>query len=265
MKKGWKIFIITCAAVFGIGVVFCIAGFAVGVSDQEVRNAFGKGFGRIGRLGIFHNYAISEYEENTEMEVNPIDEDAERIFSDIRNLEIDVSCLNIEIRTTNGDYLRVEEEHTDSECDYSIYEEEGTLVIRAEHEEHHRHKNYGTVILYVPEKQKFEEVDCSVGAGVLEIEKLSAGEAEFEVGAGSVVLHELEADREIAITCGMGSVEMTMSGEKEDYNYELEVGMGTVSIGGSEFGGMAIEKTIENSAPKNMDIECGMGSVEIYF
>ena len=58
---------------------------------------------------------------------------------------------------------------------------------------------------------------------------------------------------------------MTMSGEKEDYNYELEVGMGTVAIGGSEFGGMAIEKTIENSASKNMDIECGMGSVEIYF
>lgn len=35
MKKGWKIFIITCAAVFGIGVVFCIAGFAVGVSQTK--------------------------------------------------------------------------------------------------------------------------------------------------------------------------------------------------------------------------------------
>ena len=36
MKKGWKIFLITCAAVFGAGVVLCIAGFAVGVSDQCV-------------------------------------------------------------------------------------------------------------------------------------------------------------------------------------------------------------------------------------
>lgn len=265
MKKGWKIFIITCAAVFGIGVVFCIAGFAVGVSDRDVRDAFDWGFGRIGRLGIFHNHAVTEYEENTSMEVKPITEVTERTFSDIRNLEIDVSCLNIEIRTTQGEYIRVEDECSDSNCDYNIYEEGDTLVIHAGHEEHHRHKNCGTVTLYVPEKQKFEEVDCSVGACALEIEKLSAGEAEFEVGAGSVVLHEFEADREIAITCGMGSVEMTMSGGEEDYNYELEVGMGTVTIGGSEFGGMAIEKTIENSAPKNMDIECGMGSVDIYF
>lgn len=262
MKKGWKIFWITCAAVFGVGVVLCIAGFAVGVTNKDVRSAFGRG---LAGLGIFHSNAVTEYEENTEMEVKPIDADAERSFSDIRNLEIDVSCLNVEIRTTLAEDIRVEEEHTDSECDYSVYEEEGTLIIRAEHEGHHQHKNCGTVILYVPEKQKFEEVDCSVGAGVLEIEKLSAGEAEFEVGAGSVVLHEFEADREIAITCGMGSVEMTMSGEKEDYNYELEVGMGTVAIGGSEFGGMALEKTIQNSASKNMDIECGMGSVEVYF
>ncbi len=262
MKKGWKIFIITCASVFGIGVVFCIAGFAVGISDQDVRNAFDLGFGR---LGIFHNHVVTEYEENTSMEVKPIIEVTEKTFSDISNLEIDVSCLDIEIRTTQGEYIRVEEERADSNCDYNIYEEDDTLVIHTEHEKHHRHNNCGTVVLYIPEKQKFEEVDCSVGAGALEVEKLSAGEADFEVGAGSVVLHEFDADREIAITCGMGSVEMTMSGKKEDYNYELEVGMGTVAIGGSEFGGMAIEKTIENSAPKNMDIECGMGSVEIYF
>lgn len=265
MKKGWKIFIITCAAVFGIGVVFCIAGFAVGVSDQDVRNAFDWDFGKIGKFGILRNHVITDYEENTEMDVKPITEVTERTFSDIRNLEIDVSCLDIEIRTTTGESIRVEEEHTDSECDYNIYEEGDTLVICAEHEEHHRHNNCGTVILYVPEDHKFEDVDCSVGAGALEIEKLAAGEAEFEVGAGSAVLHEFEADRDVAITCGMGSVEMTMSGGKEDYNYELEVGMGTVTIGGSEFGGMAIEKTIENSATKNMDIECGMGSVEIYF
>ena len=41
--------------------------------------------------------------------------------------------------------------------------------------------------------------------------------------------------------------------------------MGSVVIGGSEFDGMALEKTIQNSASKNMEIECGMGSVEIYF
>ena len=63
MKKGWKIFLITCAAVFGAGVVLCIAGFAVGVSDQEVRNAFDWGFGRFGRLGILHDHAVTEYEE----------------------------------------------------------------------------------------------------------------------------------------------------------------------------------------------------------
>ena len=63
----------------------------------------------------------------------------------------------------------------------------------------------------------------------------------------------------------MGRIELTAAGKEQDYNYELEVGMGSVTVGAGEFGGMAVEKTIDNSAVKKMDIECGMGSVEIGF
>lgn len=265
MKKGWKIFLITCAAVFGAGVVLCIAGFAVGVSDQEVRNAFDWGFGRFGRLGILHDHAVTEYEENTSMEVTgPIDGEGEMTFSGIYNLEIDVGGLKVEICTTEGDHIRVDAEDINSECEYGIYDEGDTLIVHSELKKHHAPEQ-GEVILYIPKDWKFNHAEISIGAGALEIEELNAGELDMEVGAGSISAERISVDRDTSLTCGMGAIELRMDGAKEDYNYDMEVGMGSVVIGGSEFDGMALEKTIQNSASKNMEIECGMGSVEIYF
>ena len=47
MKKGWKIFAIICAVLAGIGIVLCVAGFAVGVTDEDVRSAVHRGIGFI--------------------------------------------------------------------------------------------------------------------------------------------------------------------------------------------------------------------------
>ncbi len=67
------------------------------------------------------------------------------------------------------------------------------------------------------------------------------------------------------IKCGMGSIEMTLGGREEDYGCRATVGMGTVILGSESTGGMGGEMTRRRDAPNFFNIDCDMGSVEIYF
>ncbi len=260
MKKGWKIFWIVCASVFGVGVVLCIAGFAVGVSNREVRAAFRNGFEK---FGIHSDSVITDYETHTEMAVERTEDEGD-IFQGIRNLDVEVASMSFQIVGSDRDDLRLVKD-VSSECKehLQIYQEGDTLKI--EMEERHRNKYYeGALILYVPQGMVFDSAEFSVGAASMEIEELHAKELEMEVGAGSITADIVEAE-EMSLTCGMGSIEMTVGGRQEDYNYNLEVGMGRVDLEENEFGGVAMEKNINNNAAKNVDIECGMGSITLDF
>ena len=76
----------------------------------------------------------------------------------------------------------------------------------------------------------------------------------------------------------MGSAELALTGKPEDYGYIASVGMGSVVINGYEIspeglppfgsesiGGLAASRSWNTDAPNQLDIECGMGSVEIDF
>lgn len=260
MKKGWKIFWIVCASVFGVGVVLCIAGFAVGVSDRNVRAAFRNGFER---FGIHTDRAFSERETHQDMNAEWIDGEGD-VFKGIRNMDVEVGELSVQIVESDMEGLRLAKDIS-RECEdhLQIYQEGDTLKIEMEDWKHYNN-DAGNMTLYVPRGMMFDSVEFSVGAASLEMEELRAKELELEVGVGSITADMLKADK-ISLTCGMGSIEMTTEGHPEDYNYNLDVGMGSVVIGENEFGGMAMEKNINHNAAKNMEIECGMGSVEIDF
>lgn len=138
--------------------------------------------------------------------------------------------------------------------------------------------------LFIPADFYFEEVKLSLGAGVvsgscpweagtLEIE-LAAGEIELsnveasslnlEVGAGSLT-YEGSIFKEADVVCGMGDVTIKLDDSQLDYNYDVEVAAGDVTIGNESFGGIAGERNINNNASKNLNVECAMGSVEIAF
>lgn len=257
MKKRWKTFFIVCASVFGIGVVLCITGFAIGVSDSDVRNAFRNGF------GFFSGGVITDYESHTEMSAEQVEEELES-YRGVRNLEVEVGKIALRIAESDGESILVER-GLNAECDrhVRIHQEGNTLKVEME-EWKHFDNDAGSITLYIPKGMVFDSAEFTVGAGSMGIENLRTRELDLEVGAGSVEADRIEAE-ELSLTCGMGSIEMTVKGNEQDYNYDLDVGMGSVTIGGGEFGGMAIEKQVQNHATNNMELECGMGSIEIYF
>ncbi len=132
-------------------------------------------------------------------------------------------------------------------------------------------------------------VDCqkakvSVGAGTMTWDALRCGEAEIHVGAGTLTLDELSCrddcdidvgigtlradsgalERETEISCGMGSVRLNLE-RPARYGYTVNGGMGSVSIDGSKYSGMAIDTTQNPGAPVFYAVKCGMGSVTVEF
>lgn len=157
------------------------------------------------------------------------------------------------------------------------------------------------VTVTIPEDFVANKVTIKIGAGDLDMEELEAANCKLEVGAGSIYVQQLKTTEEaslevgagemnisnletldtdlncgmgkIGITgrvygnvsafCGMGEIAMDLAGNEDDYSYNLNVGMGDISLNNDNYSFTA-HKTIENdNAIGNFDLECGMGSMDI--
>ena len=110
------------------------------------------------------------------------------------------------------------------------------------------------------------EFSVSVGAGTLEnYGAITAREADVEVGVGTLSLTELDAEY-IEAECGIGTMELEAAGKKTDYNCRLSCGAGTLSLEDEEFAGLGGSKIVDNDgAARKMQLECGMGTLEVSF
>ena len=73
--------------------------------------------------------------------------------------------------------------------------------------------------------------------------------------------------RDMEISCGMGQIQLELNGKAhyEDYNYDISCAAGNVEIGHMNFAGVGVKRTIDNNSGKHVDVDCGMGEVEISF
>ena len=142
------------------------------------------------------------------------------------------------------------------------------------------------VCISYPEDVKLQELEIEMGAGTvylnrdIETEKLSvemgagefdsknsvtAEEADLEIGTGSMTFADLSA-KKISGECGLGELDLTMTGTQENYNYDLECGVGNLDVGSDSYSGLGREKSISNTgADRKLDLECGMGNVSVNF
>lgn len=162
--------------------------------------------------------------------------------------------------------------------------------------------NSGKIVLYVPAAYQFEKVDVELGAGLLQMDVLTADEVDFEVGAGQITMNFLRANDckfevgmgeilvdDMQVTnvkaevgmghlmmsgsvfgdlkgeCAMGSMEVYLSGREEDFDYTFTAAMGNVTVDGRDYSGLAQEKKVNNGADKEIKMECLMGNVLVEF
>lgn len=129
-----------------------------------------------------------------------------------------------------------------------------------------------------------EQISILVGAGELLADRITAGKADFEIGAGHLRIDELavsgETDVEVSMgaaeiagtlsgdldmECDMGEIVMRLTGSEDDHSYNVECGMGNVTVGNYSHSGLASHKSWNTGNDSEFDINCNMGNVTVTF
>lgn len=185
---------------------------------------------------------------------------------------------------------------------FQCFSEAGTLYIKSSKTTVNSLEEWekGMITLYVPTESLLEQVDAGLSAGLMKIANIVTKEMRLEAGAGQITVEQLQAEHcqvkvgmgevlvkdmqvkkmdadvdmghlrmdgaalgDVNAKCSVGSMELNLTGDEKDYNYTLASAMGQVTINGTDYSGLAQEKTVQNSAKKNVNIECTMGKIEV--
>ncbi|MGI6062482.1 GIN domain-containing protein [uncultured Blautia sp.] len=290
MKKFSKI-VLGTAAVFGVlGCGFTVAGAAMGASVEEMKyegSNMQKAVNRMVRM-VDHWDEDDDWDDDwddddwDEKQAVPSGDRGTYEFDSISSMDIELNYDELILResedrkitvTVDGDAadrVRVSTEGSELQIenkdDYRPEERTVTITYPAgtEFTEVSIDIDKGTAAL--EDDLKAGEFSVSVGAGTLENYGIvTAGQTDIEVGVGTVELTDLDADY-IEAECGVGMMSLDVAGRKEDYNYRISCGVGSVLLGEDEFTGLGSTKKVDNNgASRKMQLECGMGTLEVDF
>lgn len=290
MKKFSKI-VLGTAAVFGVlGCGFTVAGAAMGASVEEMKyegSNMQKAVNRMVRM-VDHWDEDDDWDDDwddddwDEKQAVPSGDSGTYEFDSISSMDIELNYDELILResedrkitvTVDGDEadrVRVSTEGSELQIenkdDYRPEERTVTITYPAgtEFTEVSIDIDKGTAAL--EDDLKAGEFSVSVGAGTLENYGIvTAGQTDIEVGVGTVELTDLDADY-IEAECGVGMMSLDVAGRKEDYNYRISCGVGSVLLGEDEFTGLGSTKKVDNNgASRKMQLECGMGTLEVDF
>lgn len=297
MKIFTKICLAVCLVLFGIGVLCIGAGTALGSGFKEVQQMADAGELNVGKwyIGngpVYHDEDVqmgdvSEVYAQEQVDSLRLDiQYGEVIFSDssTENIEVNIhapkrnaySCEN------NNGTLKVKDKTRRSHWnigDYDVVIEisvpEGKVFdevkiktdagrVNAEYKFHAKNidLDLGAGELVADGFFADEKITASVGAGNMDIMEFSAEKLKIDCGVGNAKLtgnveEKAEAD------CGVGNLTLTLFGTEEDYNYEIDCGVGEVHINGDSYSGLSERKDIDNEADKDIRLDCGVGQLKV--
>lgn len=290
MKKGWKIFGIVCASLAGIGLLLCVTAVILGFSWNKFveENPDGIGFVKK-KTEMLTGYADSDIWADDGMEESSdiLSGDFDMTFADIDSISIELAAGEMEIRTYDGKDVKLAGENVSKKLQVRCESDGTTLKFRTgsklwkrmnAHSEH-----AGKLFLYLPANRVIQKADMKVGAGNMTVESMEAGEMKLDVGVGEARLKDIISGTS-DISCGVGSVtlkgtltgdtsvevgigevEMELAGRKEDFNYKISGGIGSIRVDGHSYDGAG--KTIEENhgADAGLEITGGIGDIDIEF
>jgi hypothetical protein len=107
-----------------------------------------------------------------------------------------------------------------------------------------------------------EDSYYSVGTGELVIDDIKVNNATFECGVGNLSAEGIITG-DNTVTCGIGNVNLDVDGDFKDYNYNVNCGLGSVTINKSTYSGVNSKRNQNNDADNNFLLECGIGKISL--
>ncbi len=144
------------------------------------------------------------------------------LWESYHTLDIEISAGNLELQLgdrfildSNYSYLKVETK-------------DGVLRIYDDLPAVHPTNFEGVkILLIIPKDHVFQTATVTTGAGVVQVQKLSAKQLEMKLGAGEVTIQELFAEHQSKITGGAGEITIR-SGNLQ--NLDLDMGVGQLNL-----------------------------------
>ena len=106
------------------------------------------------------------------------------------------------------------------------------------------------------------DVSLKSDLGSIEIGDLKADELEADVDLGSIELAGT-VNGDVTASTDMGSIILTLAEDPDDFNYEINTDLGSITVGNQDYSGMDREKIVENGSEEKMKLDSSMGSIEI--
>lgn len=239
-----------------------------------------------GLTGISFILSSKDKEPIGKMQVYPIDDE-------ISSLSLNLSAAKLKIKTS--DKFSVESNHSY----ISIDSKNGELCIDETKELFSFSSKGVTVILNIPNGFVFENATIDTGAGEVEIEALSANNLNLSLGAGEANIKNLTANSSACIDggagelnidggllCnleldmgvgelslksriegqssldyGIGETKLTLLGNREDYQIEIDKGIGKAKLDGENM----YDESVYGYGKNKIEIDGGIGEIDIRF
>ncbi len=108
---------------------------------------------------------------------------------------------------------------------------------------------------------KADKVELNGGVGSISFKEIDFGDMDLDCGVGNVLI-EGKVTGDSTIDCGVGNVDLNLIGSAEDYDFDIEAGVGRVRLNGER---ISKEYRRNNGAASSIEIDGGVGDVEINF
>lgn len=210
-------------------------------------------------------------------------------FQGIREIDLELSYMQVVVKEGSGDSVIVDTSDVNEKLKDRLILEQEDGELKIEDQTTHNLwkkisiKDAGTMVIQVPKDRALEDVSLEVGAGQLSIESINAGCLDLNVSAGRAVVKQFEVKdlnvdcgageaklsgtvtRNSEIECGVGRIELALTDGQNDYDYELDCGIGQLKVGNDSYTGLSNKRHIDNGTGKKMEIDCGIGEIEVSF
>lgn len=298
MKRFTKVCLIVCGVLAGLGLLFGIIGLSMGFGVRQFlamanAGAFNISWSDDGVKFFSREDADREQDASAGTDSDWSSDTKTFAAASVQKLDMELDFGTLYMELSQGGDIEVEMNYRSVWGNYSrkidCMLEEDTLKIQDSVQKSVLklftcESKDATLVVRIPEGKVFEEVeldigaadvvvktglnskktDFTIGAGHMTLSGVETGELDLECGAGQMELRDVTA-RDISAECGLGQITMDVNGAEEEYNYEIECGIGRVAVGDSEYSGLGNSKKINNGANQSMSIDCGVGEVVVSF
>lgn len=139
--------------------------------------------------------------------------------NNIESFKIDISNDDIEIK--EGEKFKVKT----NDPDVKFYHENSKVKIKTDKtfSWHLSNSSRGTIIIYLPNEFNISELDLNLGAGKIDIDKISVETLLMDLGAGTMTAKEINVYEKATINGGAGNININ-SGTINNLNLKLGAG-----------------------------------------